>query len=478
MRNKFPSRTAPDVHREKKAAGKFAKSAQLFKESGGNLAGGVSSLLRASSKPVPLFFRSASGSKLTDVDGNRYIDYGLAWGPLILGHCPAAVLGAVRRQMKKFHLLGAQHGLEIAVARRIRELVPCADLVAFSNTGSEAVQVALRLARACTGRQKIIKFEGHYHGWFDNILISYHSKGPRESSYTPMTESEGQCAALTDVLILPWNDSERLEAALRDHHQEIAAIITEPILCNSGCLLPVPGYLQRVRELASHYGIVLIFDEVITGFRVALGGAQSLFAVTPDLATFGKAVAAGFPLSVIAGRRDIMELIAQHRVVHAGTFNGNPISLAAAAATLEILAARDGLALKRADDLGKALIRGIREEARRVAMPILINGVGTAFSVVFTHRTQLQNYRDTLDADRAVSDRFIETMLQNGIYLLPDGRWYISAAHTKADVRRTLGAVRQTFSVLKEELDRDCGPASPNRSESSTEAAPTYHRPA
>ncbi len=209
MRNKFPSRTAPDVHREKKAAGKLAKSAQLFKESGSNLAGGVSSLLRASSKPVPLFFRSASGSKLTDVDGNRYIDYGLAWGPLILGHCPAAGLRAVRRQMKKFHLLGAQHGLEIAVARRIRELVPCADLVAFSNTGSEAVQVALRLARACTGRQKIIKFEGHYHGWFDNILISYHSKGLRESSYTPMMESEGQCAALTDVLILPWNDSER-----------------------------------------------------------------------------------------------------------------------------------------------------------------------------------------------------------------------------------------------------------------------------
>jgi glutamate-1-semialdehyde 2,1-aminomutase len=428
-----------------------ARSAQLFEQSRRFLAGGVSSTLRASSKPLPLFFRSASGSKLTDADGNRYLDYTLAWGPTILGHSYPALLKAVRKQLGRFQLLGAQHELEICVARKIGGMVPCAELVAFSNTGSEAVQLALRLARAFTGRQKIIKFEGHYHGWPDNILVSYHPKPPTDGSYGPQLTSEGQQRCiLKDVVVLPWNDLEQVERCFEQHPDEIAAIITEPILCNSSCLMPRLGYLEGLRGLARRYGAVLILDEVITGFRVAAGGAQELFGVVPDLATFGKAVAGGFPLSVVAGRRDIMGLIAQGRVVHAGTFNGNPISLAAAEVTLDVLSGRRGAVLARIRRNGEVLIDGIRRLAENAKIPILVNGVGSAFHLSFTCCEEMQNYRDSLDCDMQARDRFIEAMLEAGVYLLPDGRWYVSAAHSEADIGLTLGAVCKSFAKLKE----------------------------
>lgn len=438
---------------------RFTRSAQLLSKSKRYLAGGVSSLVRASSKPHPLFFRSASGSHLTDVDGNHYLDYALAWGPLILGHSHPAVVQAVLHQLKKFQVLGAQHELEIAVAQRICQMVPCAELVAFSSTGSEPVQMALRLARAHTGRQKFIKFEGHYHGWHDNVLISFHPQGSSHNVYQPVPVSEGQNrSVLKHILILPWNDLKALEATISEHHREIAAIITEPILCNSHCLMPCPGYLEGMRELATRYGIVLVFDEVITGFRVATGGAQDLFGIKPDLATYGKAIAAGFPLSVVAGRRDIMELIANHRVLHGGTFNGNPISLAAANAALKILQERDGAVLKRIDKTGQALIQGITKLARELEVPILVNGVGAVFHLAFTSRTELRNYRDTMDCDIRARDVFLQAMLQFGVYLLPEGRWYVSAAHSQEDVNKTLRAVRKVFEKLK-----DSGPVNSKR---------------
>ena len=428
----------------------YACSAQMLNESKRYLVGGVSSMLRAACKPLPLFFQSAAGARIVDVDGNRYLDYGLAWGPLILGHCHPEVVAAVRRQLEKFYLIGAQHRLETTVARKICELVPCAELVAFSNTGSEAVHLALRLAKAHTGRRKIIKFEGHYHGWFDNILIGYHPNVAGDRTSAKQVASEGQSeSVLDDVYILPWNDLKELEDTVREHHQEIAAIITEPILCNSSCLMPSPGFLDKTRELATRYGIVLIFDEVITGFRVAPKGAQGLFNVIPDLATFGKAVAAGFPLSVVAGRREIMELIAKHRVLHAGTFNGNPIALAAAEATLEILSADGGSVLKRTQQTGDHLSRGIKESLREAGIPALINGVGAAFHISFTTVKRMSNYRETLNRDDRARDQFIEAMLAEGIYLLPDGRWYVSTAHTEADVEVTLVAVRKACDALK-----------------------------
>lgn len=429
----------------------LACSARMLAESKRFLAGGVSSALRASSKPLPLFFRSASGCRLIDADGNRYLDYALAWGPLILGHSHPAVLRAVQGQMRRFQLLGAQHELEVRVAQKICKIVPCADLVAFSNTGSEAVQLALRLARAFTRRDKIIKFEGHYHGWPDNILVSYHPQPPLDGNYSPQLTSEGQQhSALNEVVVLPWNDFERVECYLEEHPNEIAAIITEPILCNSSCLLPRPGYLKGLRESATRHGAVLIFDEVITGFRVAAGGAQELFSVVPDLATFGKAVAGGFPLSVVAGRQDIMRLIEQGRVIHAGTFNGNPISLAAAEATLNVLSRRRGAALDRIRRHGEMLIDGIRQSANNAGIPLLINGLGSAFHLSFTCRSnKMQNYRDTLDCDVQVRERFIVAMLEAGVYLLPDGRWYVSAAHSESDIQRTLAAARKSFGKLQ-----------------------------
>jgi glutamate-1-semialdehyde 2,1-aminomutase len=429
---------------------KFTGSSQMLRQARSYLAGGVSSMMRAASKPQPLYFKSAAGTKVVDVDGNRYIDYTLAWGPLILGHSHPTILKAVRDQLRKFQLLGAQHSLEGAVARKICRLIPCAELVAFSNTGSEAVQLALRLSRAFTRRQKIIKFEGHYHGWMDNVLVSYHPKPPFPSDSQPAPATEGQeTAALGNILVLPWNDLRALEKCLKDHRHEIAAIIMEPILCNSSCLMPVQGYLQGIRDLATQHGIVLIFDEVITGFRTASGGAQSLLGVVPDLATFGKAIAGGFPLSVVAGKREIMELIVQGRVVHAGTFNGAPISLAAADATLEVLSANRGAALRSTQNVGKTLMKGIQDSAEAAGIPVLLNGVGSAFHVSFTERTEMRTYRDTLDANAQLRDAFIEAMLQEGVYLLPDGRWYVSAVHTKSDVVFTLQAVRKALARIK-----------------------------
>ena len=427
----------------------FTGSSQMLRQARSYLAGGVSSMMRASAKPTPLFFRSASGSRLTDLDGRRYLDYAMGWGPLILGHSHPAIVQAVGRQLAKFQLLGAQHELEIEVARQICRLVPSAQLVAYSNTGTEAVQLALRLARAFTGRQKFIKFEGHYHGCAHSLLLSYHPANHAVSFGKAIPASEGQSRSLfRDVLVLPWNDPEALAAALDRHGEEIAAVITEPILCNSGCLLPAPGYLEEMRRLTQRAHTVLIFDEVITGFRAALGGAQSLLGVTPDLTILGKALGAGFPISAVAGSKKIMELIPRGRVVHAGTFNGNPISLAAAHAALNVLAARQGRVLQQIRRRGERLKAGLARLAAEAGIPCLLNGIGSVFHLSFTARQSLRNYRDTLDQDLDRRDRFIQAMLANGIYLIPDCRWYPSAAHSEADIDSTLAAVEKSFAQL------------------------------
>jgi glutamate-1-semialdehyde 2,1-aminomutase len=407
-------------------------------------------MMRASAKPAPLFFRSAAGSSLTDFDGRRYLDYAMGWGPLILGHSHPAIMKAVRKQLGRFQLLGAQHELEIEVARKICRLVPSAELVAYSNTGTEAVQLALRLARAFTGRQKFVKFEGHYHGWADSVLLSYHPPNHNSRLHQPVPASEGQSRSLyKDVFILPWNDSEALASLLGKHGHEIAAVITEPILCNSGCLLPAPGYLRALRRLTKRHGQVLIFDEVITGFRAALGGAQSLFGVTPDLTILGKALGAGFPISAVVGSKKIMELIPRRRVVHAGTFNGNPISLAAANAALDVLSTGQGRVLRQIQRHGEQLMAGIRSLAARAQIPCYLSGIGSVFHLAFSQRREMRNYRDTLDADTPTRDRFIQAMLESGIYLIPDCRWYPSAAHTQEDAEAALRAVESAFRKIK-----------------------------
>lgn len=428
---------------------RWARSRTLLARARQSLAGGVSSPFRAKF-PVPLYFAHASGSRMTDVDGNRYIDYTLAWGPLILGHRHPALVEALRRQAERPHIYGAEHELEYAVAEKIQRLVPCAERVAFTSSGSEAVQLALRLARAAVGRTLVVKFEGHYHGWMDSVLVSHHptaeQMGPPEAP-RPVPESRGQVNnALENLLVAPWNRLEAVERLFQQRGSQIAGVILEPVLCNSGCLLPEPGYLEGLRDLTVRYGSLLIFDEIITGFRMGLGGAQGFYGVRPDLATFGKALGGGAPLSAVAGRREILELMFEADVAFGGTFNGNPLSLACAEATLRELERDGGAALAHANRVGGLLMDGLRRVADRRGVKLQICGFGAAFALHFTGKSVLRDYRDTLDDDRRLLARFLQRALEEGVYLLPDGRMYVSAAHSVEDVEQTLEALDRALA--------------------------------
>ena len=423
----------------------FSTSQKLLERARRSLAGGVSSPFRAKA-PVPLYFRDGEGARLEDVDGNRYIDYALAWGPAILGYRHPRMVEAMAKAAVRPHVYGAQHELEIAVAERLCSLIPAAGLVSFTSSGSEALQIVLRIARAATGRSLVLKFEGHYHGWIDSTLVSY--KPPAERT-GPHLESAGQVAnALDNLLIGPWNDAAWLEQTIAARGGEIAAIVMEPVLCNSGCLMPQPGYLELARKLATECGAVLIFDEVITGFRIGIHSAQGHFGVTPDLATFGKAIGGGLPLSAFAGRADLMDMMYTANVRYGGTFNGNPVSLAAADAALEVLSANEGEALKRANALGERLMKGIAEAAARHGIALTVTGFGTAFTLHFSSHGEWRNYRDTHHDDAAQLRRFLVAALERGLHLLPDGRWYTSAAHTEADIEETLAIVESSFQVI------------------------------
>jgi glutamate-1-semialdehyde 2,1-aminomutase len=430
---------------------RWSRSRACLEHARQSLAGGVSSPFRAKA-PIPLFIADAGGSRMRDVDGNEYIDYTLGWGPLILGHCHPALVEAVQRQATRPHLLGAQHELEAQVAERIQRLVPCAERVAFTSSGSEAVQLVLRLARAFTGRRLVVKFEGHYHGWMDGALLSYHpSAAELERTALPcaVPGSKGQVPnAAENVLVVPWNDAEAFAHLFAAHGSEIAAVIGEPIVCNSGCLFPEPGFLETAARIAKQNGSLVIFDEVITGFRIGLGGAQKLFGITPDLATFGKAIGGGLPLSVICGRREIMELMFGGGVSFGGTFNGNPLSLAGAAATIDELSKDGGQPLATACQTGESLMAGIRAAAARRSVPLLVTGFGTAFALHFTAATELRNYRDTLADDRALLDRFLLAAAAEGINPVPDGRMYVSTVHSPRDVAETVAAFDRAFESL------------------------------
>ncbi len=408
-----------------------------------SLTGGVSSPFRAKT-PVPLYFKDGVGARLLDVDDNWYIDYTLGWGPNILGYKHPELIDAVRWAAEGVHDFGAQHEMEYLVSEKIQALVPCAERVGYTCSGSEALQIVMRLARAATGRNLILKFEGHYHGWMDSALLSYHPAqgevGPAESPNV-VPASKGQVPNAKDnVVVVRWNSVEAVEEALQRY--PIAAVLMEPVLCNSGCIPPRPGYLERVRELCTASGTLLIFDEVITGFRIGLGGAQGFFKVTPDLATFGKALAGGVALSAFAGRKHIMELMMHGGVAFGGTFNGNPIAMAGAYATLNVL---ERGALWEASKAGAKLMEGIRNIAARQGIPLLLTGFPAAFSLHFTRRSELYEYRDLFGDDADRLRRFVTTMIGEGINVLPDGRIYVSAVHTEDDIQETLSAVEKAL---------------------------------
>jgi len=423
---------------------KLDRTRALYAEAQQYLAGGVSSDARRAVQPVPLYVDHAAGARFWDVDGNEYLDYVLGQGPLILGHSHPAIVAAVQAQTARGQVYSAQHTLEVDVARTVCRVVPCAERVRFNSVGSEAVHAAWRLARAYTGREKILKFEGHYHGWFDSALYSVHppldAAGPAEAPHL-VAGSRGQARSTAgDLVLAPWNDLEALSRIMAAHAGEVAAVCLEPILCNTGCISPLPGYLAGVQALGREHGCLLIFDEVITGFRVALGGAQQLLGVTPDLAVFGKAVAGGFPLAILAGRAEVMDLITRGEVGHAGTFNSNPVVMAAAAAALRELERDDGAVYAQVTALGQRLMAGLRQAAADANVPLLVDGPGAVFSTYFTDRPAVNNYRDFASTDRARMGRLHPRLLDRGVNIVGRGLWFLSSAHTAADIDQTIAA--------------------------------------
>jgi glutamate-1-semialdehyde 2,1-aminomutase len=412
------------------------------------LAGGVSSEFRKANSPHPLFYSHAQGSRLYDVDENEYLDFTLSQGPMILGHSHPEVLARVEQASRQGQLFAGQHRMEIELAEKLQACVPCAELVRFSLSGSEADHAALRVARAVTGKPRFLRFEGHYHGWLDNVAYgvggSLEAIGEREQP-TPVAWSQGlPPTARNEFIVLPWNDLDLLKRTVAKHQHELAAIITEGVMCNSGCIEPEPGFLQGLRAVCDEYNIAFILDEVITGFRLGMGGAQAYYGVVPDLAIFAKAIANGYPISVLAGRRNWMQPIADGKVIHAGTMNsGNP-TIAAALATLEVLE-RDEVHA-RLFRLGNRLREGLCEAARATNQNLQVQGPGPMLQAGFTSAGKMRDYRDTLSYDRAKYATFVREMQERGVRLIGRGLWYLSAAHTEGDVDEAIGA---TSEVLK-----------------------------
>ena len=413
------------------------------------LAGGVSSGLRRTARPHPLYFDHGAGATLTDVDGNSYVDYTLAWGPNILGHASGKVIDAIGAALGRGLTFGAQHELEYEVSERLTGILPCADQVCYSNSGTEIVQGALRLARAVTGRSKFVKFEGHYHGWEDTVLVSYHPtlEQIEAAKGAPVPTGAGQLDRGAAV-IARWNDVASVEAAFAAQHGQISAVICEPLLCNSGCIPAERGFLEFLRRITEREGALLIFDEVITGFRLALGGAQQFYGITPDLATYAKAVGGGTALSVLAGKEPFMRWIADGRVVHAGTLNGNVIALAAAKAVLDYLSRDDGSAYQELHRRGQRLRRGMERILSARGYKVVTSGEGPVFSLLFLDAAP-REYRDLLRADTGLYADFALALLDEGVLTLPDGRWYLSTAHTDQDIDNTLAAVQRAVEGVR-----------------------------
>lgn len=419
----------------------YAKSGILLERASKVLAGGVSSEFRKYNHPHALFYTHGKGSRIYDADGNEYLDFTLSQGPLILGHSHPAVLNAVQEYSQDGQLFAGQHIREIVLAEKLQQLIPSAELMRFCLDGSEAVQTAFRIARAKTGKPRFLRFEGHYHGWLDNVswgisTPNAEALGSREEPVAhPWTKGIAEYAN-SEFIILPWNDLDLLEKTLEKHQHELAAVITEPIMCNNGCIPPKPGFLQGMRKLCTQYGITLIFDEVITGFRLGLGGAQGYYGITPDLSVFAKAMGSGYPISVIAGKREWMDLVANSEVIHAGTMNAANPTVAAALATIEQL--EKDQPYERMFQLGQQLMNGLTNLASKFGVQMLVQGPGPMFHTAFTTRSSIHDYRDTLSIDKNMLRQFIAGMHDQNIRIIGRGLWYISAAHTEEDIDNAL----------------------------------------
>jgi glutamate-1-semialdehyde 2,1-aminomutase len=406
-----------------------------------SIAGGVVTAVRASQRPVPMCFARGEGCRLYDVDGNEYVDYALGYGPMLLGHSPAPVVQAAHRQLDALIGHGGATRLEAELAEAICRTVPSADLCVFSSTGSEAVHAAIRIARAATGRTRVVKFLGHYHGWLDTIHVG--TPGQREPG--PGTEGQDPQAAAS-LTVVPWNDVEALDEALAD---DVAAVIMEPVNVNGGGIAPAPGYLEHVREITRRMAIVLIFDEVITGFRLGLGGAQGRFNVVPDLTILGKALGGGMPISAVCGRTSVMQVVESRTVAHVGTFNANPLCSAGALAAVSEMELRADEIYPHLETMGSALERALTEEGKRAAIPLHVNRVGGAmYGLVDRDEGDPTTYQGVQASDFETYGSFAEALLSEGVHVPARGLLYISTEHTEADLERTHEAISNALATI------------------------------
>ena len=426
----------------------MSRSETLFANAQKHIPGGVNSPVRAfkSVGGTPLFFKHAEGAYVTDEDDKRYVDYVGSWGPMILGHSHPEVLDAVRQQLVHGLSYGAPTAMETEMADLVCSIVPSMEMVRMVSSGTEATMSAIRLARGFTGRDSIIKFEGCYHGHSDSLLVKAGSGALTQG----VPSSAGVPAAFAKhTLTLPFNDLEEVEKMLADVGQEVACIIVEPVAGNMNCVPPAPGFLEGLRRLCDQHGVVLIFDEVMTGFRVALGGAQAHYGVTPDLSTFGKIIGGGMPVGAYGGRRELMSQIAPAGPIYqAGTLSGNPVAMAAGLAMLELV--QEPGFHDRLSAASARLCAGLEAAAADAGVAVTTNQVGAMFGLFFTDQ-KVETYAQATACDTAAFNRFFHAMLERGVFLAPSAyeAGFLSSAHDDSIIDATIEAAREAFKVAK-----------------------------
>ncbi len=426
---------------------KIERSSELFKKAKDLIPGGVNSPVRAA-KAVdaePLFIQKGQGCYIWDADGNRYIDYVCSWGPLILGHAYPAVLEAIKEVIQNGTSFGAPTELEVKMAEMITEMIPSVEMVRMVNSGTEATMSAIRLARAYTGREKIIKFDGCYHGHSDSLLVA-------AGSGVATFGIPGSPGIPEDIakhtISLPYNNLSSVKEVFDRIGNQIAAVIVEPIAGNMGVVLPEDGFLKGLRDITEKYGALLIFDEVITGFRVSSGGAQQLFGIQPDLTCLGKIIGGGFPVGAYGGKKEIMRHISpEGDVYQAGTLSGNPVAMAAGVATLRVL--KDKSVYQELERKGKILFDGIKEKAKEKGIAVTVNWIGSMGSVFFTDQ-KVTDFNSVKKSDTDKFKKFYKEMLSNGIYLAPSPfeAIFVSYAHTDEALEYTVEAAAHAFEML------------------------------
>ncbi|PIQ91200.1 MAG: glutamate-1-semialdehyde-2,1-aminomutase [Candidatus Omnitrophica bacterium CG11_big_fil_rev_8_21_14_0_20_41_12] len=425
------------------------KSKVCFEQAKKFIPGGVNSPVRAF-KAVgmgPLFIKKASGAYIYDVDNNKYLDYVLSWGPMILGHADKGVIKAVKQALEKGSSFGAPTEKEIELARLINQIYPSVEKVRLTSSGTESAMSALRLARGYTGRQKIIKFQGCYHGHFDSLLVE---AGSGSATFGVPSSAGVNKSFAQDTISLPFNDINKVKEAVKQHKNNIACVIVEPIPANMGVILPEQGFLKGLREITRKNNIVLIFDEVITGFRVALGGAQEFLGVKPDLTILGKILGGGFPIGAFGGKREIMNLLSPDGPVYqGGTLSGNPVAVQAGITTIKLLIKNkiyDSL-----NELSSSLELGLKEVIRKTAVQATVQRAGSLFTLFFTDKKILKNYDDVRRCDLPRFAGFFRKMLKQGIYLAPSQfeANFISVKHAYRDIKNTLKAAESALGELK-----------------------------